>query len=1345
MPTSELDRGYGLPRSNGTAHCSARPGKLPPSQDVTNDLGRLHHVFECSADRNPDAIALIHGRERLTYSELDSRANQLARYLKRQGIKQGARLGLLLDRSANTYVSLLAALKCGCAFVPMDQSFPRERIAFVAEDAKLDMLLTVGGFRQLVEGVGCRVLDLDWASEAIALEPTRRLALSESGDSLCYIIYTSGTTGRPKGVAINHSSIVNFLNACLPIYAVKPSDRVYQGMTLAFDFSVEEIWPTFAAGATLVAGPDDHRKFGSALADFLIQQQISVMCCVPTLLATLDRDVPTLRLLLVGGEACPADLVRRWSKPGRRLLNTYGPTEATVTASWGELSPDKPVTIGRPMPTYAIYILDESLRPVSNGDVGEICIGGPGVAVGYLNRPELTAERFVTDGISGATGARLYRTGDLGRLTPAGEIEYLGRADQQVKIRGYRVELSEIEKLLLEDDAVANAVVTLWSSDGGITELTAYVVFHHAVDHSEMRLRLHARLRQQLPAYMVPAFIEPIDAIPMLASNKADRSRLPRPASPRLATGVPGDADLPLSPLELEITDVWSRVFGQSTLAVEADFFLDLGGHSMFAAMAVSELRQRRGLQGVSIGDIYAHPTIRGLARHLEKQFSTSGLVSPAELQSEFKKHSSGRVWLGGGVQMALLYAALLPWLVPTLLMILLLTESSASGWQIVAGLAGLAAAMPLMTLILPVLAKWLLLGKVKPGRHPLWGWFFCRWWLVRKLLQTAPLDFLAGSPLLAPYLRLLGARIGRDCHLGTARIDLPDLIEIGDGASIGYDVDLDPAHVANGWLTIAPLRIGADAYVGTNSVISGGGIVGQRAMIAEQSLVACGQSIPAGETWAGSPSRPTSSDPQLDLLCTREGKPRWSIPLLAGFFVSFLALQMLPLLLIVPGLVLVWGVSEGDLGIGLALTPVAGLLQVLATCGLVVLGKRLALPALKPGIYPLRSSFGLRKWLADRLMVLSLGMTNSLYSTLYLLPFLRLLGTRVGPRAEVSTVAHIDPDLLTLGTECFVADLAVIGAARFCNGFVILGETSIGERTFIGNAALVPGDTRLAHDSLIGVLSVTPPHPVGAGTSWLGSPAIFLPRRQASEKFDESLTYRPPFRLVVCRLAIEFLRVVLPSTLGFVAMLLLALSMLELLEDLSPVVVLLLAPAVYLAIGLVVTVITAALKWCVMGRYRPRVEPQWSHFVWRTEFITGLYENAAVPWLIHWLAGTPLMAPALRLFGAKVGRRVYLDTTYLTEFDLVRVGDDAAVSGQAALQTHLFEDRVMKMSTVTVGAGCSVGPRSVILYDSELAPEAQLDALSLVMKGEKLPPESCWRGVPALLVDIKNRPASSA
>jgi non-ribosomal peptide synthetase-like protein len=339
-----------------------------------------------------------------------------------------------------------------------------------------------------------------------------------------------------------------------------------------------------------------------------------------------------------------------------------------------------------------------------------------------------------------------------------------------------------------------------------------------------------------------------------------------------------------------------------------------------------------------------------------------------------------------------------------------------------------------------------------------------------------------------------------------------------------------------------------------------------------------------------------------------------------------------------------------------------------------------------------------------------------------------------MGARAEVSTVAHMDPDLLELGDESFTADLAVIGSVRYHRGTIALGATKVGARSFVGNSALLPGGTQLPGGSLIGVLSVAPSGPIEPGSSWLGSPPIFLPRRQPSAKFDESVTFRPTARLYALRLSIEFFRLTLPAVLGYGFLLAGALSFLHLARVCSAPGLLAVLPALYLTLALLAVGLVAGLKWLVVGRYRPRVEPLWSHFVWRTELITGLYENTAVPALLAPLTGTPFLPVLLRLFGARVGKRVWADTTFLTEFDLVRVGDDAEVGGATALQTHLFEDRVMKMSAVTVGTGCSVGSRTVVLYDATLEDGARLDSLSLAMKGETLPAGSRWRGIPARL-----------
>ncbi len=545
--------------------------------------------------------------------------------------------------------------------------------------------------------------------------------------------------------------------------------------------------------------------------------------------------------------------------------------------------------------------------------------------------------------------------------------------------------------------------------------------------------------------------------------------------------------------------------------------------------------------------------------------------------------------------------------------------------------------------------------------------------------------------------------------------------------------MELQPFVVEGGQIHLALIRIEPGAFIGAKSVLMAGAEVGERARVTEQSLVARNQRIPAGENWGGSPSRPCALDPAVQYMDSRPrsaGRTHWT-----GYFVGLAALEGVRFLSALPGFLVLSAVfrSTGLSG-AVAAMPLAGLLYVLTACLLVLAGKRMVWSHPHPGVYSTNSCFGLRKWLVDQLMLTSLALTNTLYATLYALPWLRALGARIGARSEVSTVSNIDPDLLVLGSETFVADLASMGAASFHNGHFMLGELRIGNRTFIGNAAVVRSGAELPGSCLIGVASVAPDQRAGQGTSWLGSPAIFLPKRQVVDKFSDTLTYRPAASLVAYRLAIESLRVLLPPTLLYLLGTCFAATSATLLGRFGFWPAALCMPAIYLASALGVTSLVAALKWTIAGQYRPRIEPLWAPFVRHTELITGLYESVPVPALIGFATGTPWAAPLLRLFGLKIGRRVWLDTTYVTEFDLVSIGDDAAIGRATSLQTHLFEDRVMKMSAIRVGTSAEIGPRSVLLYDSHVHAGARLDALSLVMKGESLPACTEWRGIPAQL-----------
>jgi len=1243
-------------------------------------------------------------------------------------------VGIHLRRSPVTYASILGALKAGAAFVPIDVSMPADRVGFIAQDAELDLLLTSSALRPgIADVVAGPILEVDGA--ALGSEPITRPLGSDSDEAACYVMYTSGSTGRPKGVEVSHASVCNFLRVVEPIYGIRRQDRVYQGMTIAFDFSIEEIWPTWLAGAALVPGPSDDRRLGPGLAEFLTERRVTVMCAVPTLLASLDRDVPSLRLLNVGGESCPPELVARWSRPGRRMLNTYGPTEATVTATWSELRPNHPVTIGRPLPTYSVRLLDDELCEVEPGEVGEICIGGPGLARGYVGLPELSAERFIPDP-TGEEDGRLYRTGDLGRLTPTGEIEFAGRKGSEVKLRGYRIDLQEIEGVLLEDEGVGGAAVAVHDRPGLGPELAAFVTRAPNGGEDPLVPRLARRLRDRLPGYMVPAYLEIIECLPRLASGKVDRARLPAPRSARLGATLAPDAPAH-SERERELATLWCEALGLERVSVDADFFLDLGGHSLAAAIVVSSLRRTPGCDRLAIADLYAHPTIRRFAAHLEATCERPGTAQARpEPTGPAPSRPGGPRILGCGLAQALLLYVTVAVAAAPLVWLLRAQRGWASAGQL-EGLLGLVPAVVMaMTLVLPVVGSRLLLAGLRPGRYRLWGVGYLRWWLARKLLAAAPLPMLSGSPLLPPYLRLLGARVGRGCHLATASIDLPRFVELGQEVCVGAGAVIQAHVVQEGWLTIAPVCLGDRSFVGANAVVLAGASLGQGSGLAEQSLAAAGQDIAPGEWWAGSPSsRQRAPDPVVAAARAAVPAPpsRWSLRLVAAFMGGLLGLELLPWVAAAPAALLVtWATVRAGAWGALAGLAVGAPLYVGCVCAVVLAGVRGAGSPIREGTFALRSGLGVRKWLVDKLLERSLALTNTLYATLYATPWLRGLGARVGPRSEVSTLAHFDPVLLELGEGSFVADLASVGPATYTAGRIVLRRSALGRRSFVGNAALLRAGTSLGAHTLVGAHTLAPEGEVAPSTSWLGSPAIFLPRRQDSGDFPDRLTYSPSRGRVAGRLAIEYLRITLPALVLGAATVAAAVAELRLAASASFPVLLALTPVVAAAAGAAVALAVALLKWAIVGRYRPRTEPLWSTFVRRTELVTGLYEAAAVPALLAWLTGTPFAGPALRLFGARIGRRVWMDTTYVTEFDLVTVHDDAAIGSLTSLQTHLFEDRVMKMSRVSVGPGSSIGSRSIVLYDSEIESGATLDALSLVMKGERLPAGTRWRGIPA-------------
>ncbi|HEV3259123.1 MAG TPA: Pls/PosA family non-ribosomal peptide synthetase [Gemmataceae bacterium] len=1307
----------------------------------------LHGYFEAQATARPDHIAVITPGRLMTYARVEEAANRLARFLRARGVGPGSLVGLLLPRSANVYIGLLAILKAGAGYVPLDPDYPAERISYILGDCRASFLVTVTELADKANFPGTGVLLDKQADELADLSP-ERLSPEETKltpNDLAYIIYTSGSTGKPKGVEIEHRSACNLVQVEREMFRVRPDDRVFQGFSIAFDASVEEVWLAFASGAALVVGTSEMVHAGPALSGILAEARVSVFSTVPTLLSMLDEDIPTVRLLILGGEACPPHLVQRWTRTGRRMFNTYGPTEATVIATAWECVPGKPVTIGPPIPTYTILLLDEDLQPVPAGKPGELCIGGVCLARGYVGRPDLTAERFVPNPQAHAGGpARLYRTGDLGCWTPDGEIEYLGRIDTQVKLRGFRVELSEIEAVLLECPGIQAAAVVVHQDAGGMQQLVGYLVTRDGQEPDEDAIR--SILRSRLPPYMVPAMLETLPSLPTMPSGKVDRRGLPapRPRAPKAGKDDPNRPG-PRTDLEKQIAAVWEKLFAPQPVSVRDDFFLELGGHSLLAARMVSELRKQANLGEVAVLDVYRHPTIEALAAHVEKRRQTAAQPqSPrpgSSGPSQFHPVSPTAHRLCGLGQLVALYfiigfaslQLLAPYLTYTWTMgahypvalVLLLTLLSA------------VAMYPVM-LAASIGIKWVVIGRFQPGFYPLWGLYYFRWWLVRSLLAVVPRGLLTGTPLLNLYFRLLGAHIGKNVYLGTDEALAFDLLSVGDDTHIGPETVLTGCAVEDGLLKIGPVIIGDGCFVGTRCVLRPGAEMAQGAALEDLSLLRSENRIRGGKRQSGSPAAPAPSaglspGRWRDMPHASPGR-RIGFSLLAA--VGALVLPSLVITAVFPGMLLL-EVLYTALGYWfLAFTPLVAVSFVLLFCLEVAVLKWLLLGRVKPGRYPLYSWFHYRKWFVDHLMDLVLNVLLPMYTSLYQVPWFRLLGARIGRHTELSTATNVTPDLVVVGDGCFVADSVSLGAARVEAGLITLGETRIGNKTFVGNSALLPPGSAVADGCLIGVLSTTPltaEEAAKSGVTWLGSPSFSLPKRQQSTEFSAEQTFNPTRKLKVQRLLVETLRIVLPLTIVLVLTCLLTTAVIYLDRDYPTVVVMLVFPLLIGLSGLAALLFAVAVKWAVMGRYQPMERPLWSPFVWATELVAAVTEWLGDTYLVRTLLGTPFACWYFRVLGAKIGRRVYLDTTEMTEFDLIEIGDDVALNDTCTIQTHLFEDRVMKMSYVRIGNRCTVGAGSTVLYDSHMGDGSSLEDLSLLMKGEALPAGTAWTGIPAI------------
>ncbi len=1246
----------------------------------------------------PDAPALDNGITVLTYAELAEAAEDLAARLIEAGVRRGDKVGVRIrSGSTDLYVAILGVLHAGAAYVPVDAEDPDDRARTVFAESgvravlgnDLAILGTPHGAPRSMDGIG---------------EPR------PSDDA--WVIFTSGSTGTPKGVAVTHRNAAAFVDAEAQLFLtsdpIGPEDRVMAGLSVAFDASCEEMWLAWAYGACLVPAPRSLVRSGVDVGPWLVANRITVVSTVPTLVALWPTEaLASVRLLIMGGEACSAELAARLQEPGREVWNTYGPTEATVVACGALLDGTDPVRIGLPLAGWDLAVVDPDGRPVAEGESGELIIGGIGLAR-YLD-PAKDAEKYAP--MPGLGWQRAYRSGDIVRNDPAGLV-FAGRTDDQIKLGGRRIELGELDEQLLRLPGVVGAAAAVRSTKSGNRLLVGYLVVEGGYDATASL----DTLRQRLPAALVPR-LAVVEDLRTRTSGKVDRDALPWPL-PKQA------ADQALAGVHAWIAEIWHDVLGADVTSAKDDFF-DFGGGSLTAAQVVSRLRER--YPEIAVGDIYEHPTVARLAVALADHGGTV-VDSDRQVPPIPRKTQAGQLlallplrtlaaarwvsWLllGGSVVAPIAHFDWWPD-VPV-------------AWTV---LATFVFVLPPGRMLLAAALARAVLSGVTPGSHPRGGKVHLRLWLAERIQDELAATSLAGAPWFPVYARLLGATVGKgtDVH---ALPPVTGFITIGDGAAIEPEVDMRGHWIDGDLVHVGEIVVAAGARVGARSTLSGGAVINAGAEIAPGSLVV--GDVPADEFWSGSPAERVS----------RKARGPWVTdppPINAAWTVAYGAIAVLitslPGIAVLLGAVVTLPAVHGDRSIAAALGDVLPLLPVAALVGYLVLAilvlalVRALGTGMQAGVFPVRSAAGVRIWATLRVLDEARTWLFPLYSSALTPTWLRLLGAEIGKGVEASTVLLL-PKFTHVNDDAFLADDTLIGCYELGGGWIRVEHVKIGKRAFVGNSGMAAPGRKVPKASLVAVLSAAPARNAAkAGSSWMGSPPTRL--RRTAGNTDSSRTYDPPRRLRVLRALVELGRAV-PALLGVLLNLGVAVALLGLIAH-TPWLAFAVGGLVMVAAGIAAALVTVVAKWVIVGRHRRSEHPLWSGFVWRNELADTFTEMLAAPWFASVTQGTYALNVWLRLLGATIGRGVWCDTYWLPETDLIELGDGATVNTGCVVQTHLFHDRVLSMDRVTLKAAATLGPNSVNLTAATIGRHATLGPVSLVMRGEAVPNRTRWIGNP--------------
>ena len=769
------------------------------------------------------------------------------------------------------------------------------------------------------------------------------------------------------------------------------------------------------------------------------------------------------------------------------------------------------------------------------GSRGELLVGGPGVARGYVGRPKLTAEKFIANPFdrSGAAPV-LYRTSDSVSIDPKGRLLFHGRLDDQYKIRGFRIEVGEIEAALEDQPGVRRAVVAPRQHDD-VDRLVAFIIPDD--DNQFDAVAVHEALGKRLPRFMTPSRFEIVGAFPTLLSGKLDRDALRRTPLSAVAASSE-EQEQPRTETEAALLAAAQPIFAGQILPLDADFFDDLGGHSLLAARFVSAVRKNPNLAAIAVKDVYTARSLRAIAARLDGRNAASDRVAR---NLSFTPPPLLRRFLCGLAQAAALPLILgleaVQWLGLFLASIYVWAEVDGFVLQILT-LIGIYIAQNLGSKFLTIGLKWAILGKTKPGRYPLWGLYYYRIWLVNRLLQTNSARFLQGSPLIRWYLRALGAQVGRDAMIGEFEAGACDLISIGDRSCIGAKSRIANVKYIGDAMIVGRIEIGADVHVGNSCVFELGCRLEDGADLADLSVVTEGVMIGGWERWDGSPARKIGVVDRSSIPQPPAASLRRRVIQAAVYALAYALIPLLGLAPIFPAYIVVYDVStlltsQDDaswVSLALLAWPTAMALIVASAAAMVGLRWLLLPRRMEPGRYSVHSWFYVRRWIVSLGFEVLLETVSSLYATIFMPAWCRLLGAKIGRGSEISANLASRYDLVEIGENNFLGDEVVFGEEDIQSGWMILGQVKTGDRVFIGNSAVIPGGAMIEDDALIGVKSKLPEKlRVARGETYFGSPAMKLPVRERVI-VGSQWTYRPPRARVILRGLFELFHVSLPT-----------------------------------------------------------------------------------------------------------------------------------------------------------------------------------------------------------------------